>query len=64
MVRQCECADTLCPVHKGTSKCASEDGPVLLYRTDMDDRSGIVFCRACADDAMESGLFTDRWLTP
>ena len=48
-----------------TSRCSTCKGtgfvPVpltILFRVDMEDRTGIAFCPACADDAMASGLFT------
>ena len=54
----CECADPQCPAHKGTSKCANKANTVL-YRVDMEDASGTLMCDDCADDATQSGLFTD-----
>lgn len=56
MKAKCECADKACPVCNGQCHI---DGKVTLYRVDMIDRTGTLFCEACADDAMESGLFTD-----
>lgn len=54
---KCECADGGCPVcHGACKKCSS----VILYRVDMEDRTGTAFCEQCAEDAMESGLFTDN----
>jgi hypothetical protein len=60
-MRACKCADRGCPVHKGTecTRMATREMPIVtLYRVDMDDRSGTPFCSMCAEDAMESGLFT------
>lgn len=54
----CECADGKCPVHTGHDCTALST--CTLYRSDMDDKSGVRFCEACAADAMESGVFTDR----
>lgn len=54
----CECSDSGCKAHKGTSACESI-GTTILYRVDMDDLTGTLFCESCADDAMESGLFSD-----
>lgn len=30
----------------------------LLFRRDMEDLTGTLFCIPCTDDALESGLFT------
>ncbi len=57
----CQCADHGCPVHRGT------DCPAMLtmaegqrlFRVDMDDFGGTRFCGPCAEDAMESGLYSD-----
>ena len=52
--RPCECSDPGCPVHDG----ASCDGAARtsLRRVDM-DYGRIAFCAACAEDAMDSGVF-------
>lgn len=55
---RCECCDELCPVHRG-EEC-QEEGTLTLYRVDMDDVSGTVFCDECAEDALSSGLYTDE----
>jgi len=56
----CECADVLCPIHKGSSRCTHEAcGP--LFRVDMVDESGTMMCEGCGDDALSSGLFTDGY---
>ena len=57
--KTCECADPGCPTHTGKNcgALANLDG-MTLYRIDMDDDSGTVFCLACAADAFDSGVFT------
>ena len=55
---KCECGDPNCPVHKGEDECGNM-GMAKLYRIDMEDRTGTNFCRRCAQDAYESGLFSD-----
>lgn len=55
---QCECADRGCKEHKGQSSCLAA-GDTILFRVDMADETGTLFCEACATDAMESGLFTE-----
>ena len=54
----CECSDPGCRVHKGQSECKL---PVYetLYRVDMEDKTGVAFCGDCAQDAMDSGVFTE-----
>jgi hypothetical protein len=52
----CGCADPGCPVHKGASECKGHTD-TRLYRVDMRDTTGTLFCWACADDAFDSGLF-------
>jgi len=55
---RCECADRLCPAeHNGQSHCRVL-ARIVLYRVDMDDRTGTAFCYPCADDSIASGLFT------
>jgi hypothetical protein len=58
--KACECTDPGCPVHKGKSECSHFGRVVTLYRVDMEDETGTRMCRACAEDAMESGLFRDQ----
>lgn len=61
---QCQCADTHCPACTRScaiSTCANE-AIITLFRLDMEDRGGTPFCAACADDALESGVFSE--LTP
>jgi len=59
-IPRCECADPGCPQHKGESECKRVNHVEVLFRVDMDDRTGTRFCGRCADDAMESGLFRGR----
>lgn len=56
----CECADPGCPVHKGVSKCSHVGRCKTLYRVDMEDQTGTKMCSACAEDAFDSGLFTEE----
>lgn len=60
---RCECADPGCPIHAGIdqSHCppCKRLATTILYRIDMDDTTGTAFCNECAEDAMDSGLFTD-----
>lgn len=56
MIGQCECADHNCPAHQG-GDCNLIGMVETLYCTDMHDETGTKFCRACADDACESGVF-------
>lgn len=56
---KCECADRGCPFHTGLDHCVRTATDVL-YRCDMEDRTGTRFCRPCADDADESGLYGQR----
>ena len=62
---KCECADRLCPVHKGHAECSFVGRTKTLYRVDMEDRTGTRFCPSCANDAYESGLFADgpNWMS-
>lgn len=55
-MQTCECADPGCPYCEGHCK---NNGNFILYRIDMEDTSGTCFCEDCAEDAMESGVFTD-----
>ena len=52
---RCACEDSGCPVHRGVSRCTNA-GETLLRRTDMAD-DGDYFCEACAEDALDSGVF-------
>ena len=55
LINWCECADHECPHHKG-SDC---EAPATehLHRIDMEDITGVLFCEACYEDALESGVF-------
>ena len=54
--KRCQCFDPGCKMgHDGQCK---ERGSVTLYRVDMDDNSGTLFCDGCGEDASASGLFT------
>jgi hypothetical protein len=59
MYTDCNCSDRWCHAHRGTSACAGR-GNTILYRVDMNDLTGTVFCDDCASDALDSGLFTDE----
>lgn len=52
----CECVDSGCSCY---GDCA-EDGAVRLYRCDMNDHIGTLFCQDCADDAYGAGVFSDE----
>lgn len=56
----CECSDPGCPVHKGESCDNKVTESDRLYRIDMQDFTGILFCEECAIDAFDSGLFSDE----
>lgn len=59
----CGCFDKGCKANHGHACLAMIDPRAgdgsgeTLFRIDMDDKSGTLFCRACADDALESGVF-------
>ena len=53
----CEDGDLQCPACHGH---CTRIGTTILYRIDMEDKTGTLFCEECADDASESGLFTDE----
>lgn len=59
MFGPCECSDPGCPEHKGKSRCSYTGEVMLLYRIDMEDKTGSAMCEKCASDAFESGVFTD-----
>ena len=47
---KCECAGPGCPVvHLG--KVCGWPPATRLYRVDMEDWTGVLFCHACAEDA-------------
>jgi hypothetical protein len=50
----CECSDPGCWCNGHCARAAL----ILLYRVDMNDESGVYFCEQCADDALDSGLFS------
>ena len=52
----CECADKGCPAHRGKSSC-DRAARFRMRRVDMEDRTGVLFCEPCADDAADSGVF-------
>ncbi len=61
LTKTCECADSGCPMHMGESRCPVEITPMtetVVYRIDMNDETGTSMCEGCADDALDSGLFT------
>ena len=53
----CMCDDKGCPVHKG-KHCEIVSRTRQYYRIDMQDKTGTAMCSGCADDAMDSGLFS------
>lgn len=56
----CECPDSGCPEHIGSSKCGKA-AVTCVRRSDMVDRTGTLLCRGCADDMLEvSACFEDR----
>lgn len=58
-VERCQCGDPGCPMHDDQGGC-NRVATDRLYRTDMDDETGTPMCEGCADDAFESGLFSDE----
>lgn len=59
---RCECADPGCPhsaINQSHCIPCKHVATTILYRVDMEDVTGTAFCDECADDAFESGLFTD-----
>lgn len=55
----CQCSDPGCPVHPKQSACKHK-ATKILYRSDMDDRTGTPVCAGCADDMLESGVFYSK----
>ena len=53
----CECSDSGCPVHEGAGECPKR-AKVVLRRIDFVGEPHCHFCRECADDALESGVFS------
>jgi hypothetical protein len=57
----CECLDLGCKAHPGKACTDVGEGPTeILYRIDMDDKTGTCFCVPCAEDAMSTGLYTEE----
>lgn len=56
--RPCECGDPACPAHEGRDEHRNRRGEIKLYRIDMEDRYGSWYCDACAEDALDSGVFS------
>lgn len=55
---KCECSDPGCKAHEGNSDC-SKRGLVKVARYDYETNGDhFRFCDECADDALESGVFT------
>jgi len=54
---ECQCYDVLCPVHKGQSSGCAHEGTVQVWRVDMQDGSGMMMCKGCTEDALQSGVF-------
>lgn len=54
----CQCVDSGCLVHQGVPVCFKKSACVL-YRVDMTDYTGTPMCPKCANDAYESGLYSD-----
>jgi hypothetical protein len=52
----CECSDPLCPVHKG-KECANK-AQMELIRIDFEGQPKCYFCKRCAEDALQSGVFS------
>lgn len=50
----CECSGSKCPECQGS---CSHKATERLFRVDMDDESGLMFCDQCGADAVYSGLF-------
>jgi len=55
----CECSDSGCKAHLGATSCAQPIAETL-YRSDMEDNTGVAFCAECASDAMDAGVFATR----
>lgn len=53
---ECECSDPGCSAHLGACMCPRA-GDVTLFRIDMEDQTGTLFCHDCAADALRSGVF-------
>lgn len=55
--RPCECYDTGCE-HAQTEIVCKARATMTLFRIDQQDETGSDVCDTCADDALQSGLFT------
>ena len=53
----CECTDGGCPCCHGECEAV---GVATLYRCDMADETGTLFCEGCSADALEAGVFTSE----
>jgi hypothetical protein len=53
-MQTCEDGDAGC-VHCA-GRC-TRDAVCVLFRVDMEDRTGTAFCETCSEDALASGLF-------
>lgn len=59
----CQCADKHCAAHRGWSGCTNE-ATQTLYRIDRSPKghnedSATDFCQPCAEDAMDTGVYSD-----
>lgn len=55
---ECECSDPGCNHCNGLCKARATN---KAFRIDMQDESGVKFCRGCFEDAMESGVFSSDY---
>jgi len=56
----CKCADPGCGQCCGGRKPHSPGRPTRVYRVDMDDTTGSLFCSGCAQDALDCGMFSSQ----
>jgi len=56
----CKCDDPGCGQCCGGRKPHSPGRVSRVYRVDMEDRTGSLFCSGCAQDALDSGMFSSR----
>ena len=55
---QCECNDPGCKGHEGVSECMAK-GRIKVTRYDYETQGDhLLMCRACAEDALNSGIFS------
>lgn len=52
---RCECIDRDCPSHPGMG-CIRQ-ATTRLFRADVEDETGTMFCTYCAQDAAQSGPY-------